>query len=101
MKKIILLFVFFATVSLTAQRMAFSVVEIKAKPHTQKDIVKAFTDTYEGVEMNQGGIVLERMGNGRTNGATHRVVFMWTLGVRMMAEDAISCLLYTSDAADE
>ena len=90
MKKIILLFVFFATVSLTAQRMAFSVVEIKAKPHTQKDIVKAFTDTYEGVEMNQGGIVLERMGNGRTNGATHRVVFMWTLGVRMMAEDAIS-----------
>lgn len=90
MKKIILLFMFFVTVSLTAQRMAFSVVEFKAKPHTQKDILKAFTDTYEGVKMNQAGIVLERMGNGRTKGATHRLVFMWTLGVKMMAKDAIS-----------
>ena len=70
--------------------MAFSVVEFTAKPYTQKDILKAFNDTYEGVKMNQGGIVLERIGNGRTNGATHRLVFMWTLGVEMMADDAVS-----------
>ena len=90
MKKIILLFVFFATITLTGQNMAFSVVEFTAKPYTQKDILKAFNDTYEGVKMNQGGIVLERIGNGRTNGATHRLVFMWTLGVEMMADDAVS-----------
>jgi len=90
MKKIILLFIFFATITLTGQNMAFSVVEFTAKPYTQKDILKAFNDTYEGVKMNQGGIVLERIGNGRTNGATHRLVFMWTLGVEMMADDAVS-----------
>jgi len=90
MKKIILLFMFFATITLTGQNMAFSVVEFTAKPYTQKDILKAFNDTYEGVKMNQGGIVLERIGNGRTNGATHRLVFMWTLGVEMMADDAVS-----------
>ena len=81
---------FFATITLTGQNMAFSVVEFTAKPYTQKDILKAFNDTYEGVKMNQGGIVLERIGNGRTNGATHRLVFMWTLGVEMMADDAVS-----------
>ena len=81
---------FFATITLTGQNMAFSVVEFTAKPYTQKDILKAFNDTYEGVKMNQGGIVLERIGNGRTNGATHRLVYMWTLGVEMMADDAVS-----------
>ena len=81
---------FFATITLTGQNMAFSVVEFTAKPYTQKDILKAFNDTYEGVKMNQGGIVLERIGNGRTNGATHRLVFMWTLGIEMMADDAVS-----------
>ena len=81
---------FFATITLTGQNMAFRVVEFTAKPYTQKDILKAFNDTYEGVKMNQGGIVLERIGNGRTNGATHRLVFMWTLGVEMMADDAVS-----------
>ena len=54
MKQIILVLAFFATVSLSAQTMAYSVVEFKAKPHTQKDILNVFNETFEEVEMNQG-----------------------------------------------
>jgi len=90
MKQIILVLAFFATVSLSAQTMAYSVVEFKAKPHTQKDILNVFNETFEKVEMNKGGITLERLGNGRSNGATHRLVWFWTMGEEMMAEDAVS-----------
>ena len=90
MKQVILVLAFFATVSLSAQTMAFSVVEFKAKPHTQKDILNVFNETFDDVEMNQGGISLERLGNGRSNGATHRLVWFWTMGEEMMAEDAVS-----------
>ena len=76
--------------SLSAQTMAYSVVEFKAKPHTQKDILNVFNETFGDVEMNQGGISLERLGNGRSNGATHRLVWFWTMGEEMMAEDAVS-----------
>ncbi|MDB4303145.1 hypothetical protein N9936_02090, partial [bacterium] len=46
--------------------------------------------TFDSVAMNQGGIKLERIRNGRTNGATHRMVWFWTLGEDLMAEDAMS-----------
>ena len=46
MKQIILVLAFFATVSLSAQTMAYSVVEFKAKPHTQKDILNVFNETF-------------------------------------------------------
>ena len=39
--------------------------------------------------MNKGGVVLERFWNGRTHGMTHRIVFMYTLGVDMVDEDVI------------
>jgi hypothetical protein len=78
------------TLQLSAQTTAYSVVEFKAKPHTQKDILKAFNNTFDSIALIQGGVSLERIGNGRTNGATHRLVWFWTLGVDMMAEDAIS-----------
>ena len=91
MKKILLTLILATfTLQLSAQTMAYSVVEFRAKPHTQKDILNVFNETFEKVEMNEGGITLERIGNGRSNGATHRLVWFWTLGVDMMAEDAVS-----------
>ena len=78
------------TLQLSAQTTAYSVVEFKAKPHTQKDLLNIFNRTFDSVAMNQGGIKLERIGNGRTNGATHRMVWFWTLGEDLMAEDAMS-----------
>ena len=78
------------TLQLSAQTTAYSVVEFKAKPHTQKDLLNIFNRTFDSVAMNQGGIKLERIRNGRTNGATHRMVWSWTLGEDMMEDDAMS-----------
>lgn len=78
------------SIALKAQTMAFSAIEVKVKPYTQDNIAKAFDKVFEGVKMNQGGVVLERFWNGRSNGMTHRLVFMSTLGVDLMEEDAIS-----------
>ena len=89
MKQIILVLAFFATVSLSAQTMAYSVVEFKAKPHTQKDILNVINETFDDVEMNQGGISLERLGYGRSNGATHRLVWFWTMGEEMIGKHPI------------
>ena len=80
----------FLRYNLSAQTTAYSVVEFKAKPHTQKDLLNIFNRTFDSVAMNQGGIKLERIRNGRTNGATHRMVWFWTLGEDLMAEDAMS-----------
>ena len=75
MKKLILsCFVAFTTISLFAQTMAFTCIEIKVKPFTQDNIAEAFDKVFEDVEMNQGGVVLERFWNGRTHGMTHRIV---------------------------
>ena len=90
MKKLILTcFIAFATVSLYAQTMAFTCIELKVKPFTQDNIAEAFDKVFEDVKMNKGGVVLERFWNGRTHGMTHRIVFMFTLGVDMVDEDAI------------
>ena len=78
------------TLQLSAQTTAYSVVEFRAKPHTQKDLLNIFNRTFDSVAMNQGGVSLERIGNGRTNGATHRMVWFWTMGEDLMAEDAMS-----------
>ena len=59
-----------STIVLSAQTMAFTAVEVRVKEHTQKDIEEAFDKVFEGVEMKQGGVVLERIWNGRTNGMT-------------------------------
>ena len=88
MKKLILgLSLMFFTVQLTAQTMAFSVLEVKMKPFTQDNMTKAFEQVFEGVEMNKGGIVLERFTAGRRDGMTHRMVFMYTLGEKMIADE--------------
>lgn len=90
MKKLLFTVAFFATISLTAQTMAFTAVEIKAKDYTQKDIVEAFDKVFDGVKMNQSGVTLERLWMGSTKGMTHRIVWMRTLGVDMVDEGAIS-----------
>jgi hypothetical protein len=91
MKKLfITLLVAVFTLQLSAQTGAYSVVEFKAKPHTQKDLLNIFNRTFDSITMNQGGVSLERIGNGRTNGATHRMVWFWTMGEDLMEDDAIS-----------
>ena len=62
MKKIlmILLLICFSTQWINAQTMAFSAIEVKVKPFTQKDIKEAFEEVFKDVEMNKGAIVLER-----------------------------------------
>ena len=91
MKKMILtLIVALLALNLPAQTMAFTAIEVKAKPFTQKDISESFDKVFEGVEMNNGGVVLERFIAGRRDGMTHRIVFLYTLGEELMDEDAIS-----------
>lgn len=90
MKKLILVVLVFIGTNLTAQTMAFTAVEIKAKDHTQKKIEEAFDKVFEGVEMNQAGVTLERLWMGSTKGMTHRIVWMSTLGVDMIDEGAIN-----------
>lgn len=89
MKKLLFVIGLLTSVFLTAQTMVFSVQELKVKPFTQKDIASAFDDVFDGVKMNQAGVVLERFRKGSSNGMTHRLVFMSTLGVDMIDEDAI------------
>lgn len=90
MKKLVFIMSLMSSVFLTAQTMVFTVQELKVKPFTQNDIASAFDDVFDGVKMNQAGVVLERFRKGSSNGMTHRLVFMSTLGVDMVDEDAIS-----------
>ena len=86
MKKLFFSVAFLATISLSAQTMAFTAIEIKAKKFTQTDIEEAFDKVFEGVKMNQAGVTLERIRMGGTEGMTHRLVWMSTLGADMMDE---------------
>ena len=89
MKKMfmILLLICFSTQWMNAQTMAFSAIEVKVKPFTQKDIKEAFEEVFEDVEMNKGAIVLERFTGGDSNGMTHRLVFLYTIGEKMIADE--------------
>ena len=51
MKKMfmILLLICFSTQWMNAQTMAFSAIEVKVKPFTQKDIKEAFEEVFEDV----------------------------------------------------
>jgi len=90
MKKLFFSVALLATFIMTAQTMAFTAVEFKAKKFTQDNILKAFDKVYEDVKINQGGIVLERIWLGGTKGMTHRIVWMSTLGIDMVDEGAIN-----------
>ena len=91
MKKLIFLLLFLtALIKLEAQTTAFVAVEIKAKDHTQNDIAEAFDKIFEGVKINQGAVILERLWAGRSDGMTHRMVWLSTLGVDLFDEGDIS-----------
>ena len=83
MKKVFIIFLLFcfSTQWMNSQTMAFSAIEVKVKPFTQKDIKEAFEEVFEDVEMNKGAIVLERFTGGDSNGMTHRLVFLYTLAL--------------------
>lgn len=90
MKKLFFSIILFTSVSITAQTMAFTAIEVKVKDHTQNDIEEAFDKVFKDVKMNQAGVTLERIWMGGTKGMTHRLVWMSTLGVDMVDEGAIS-----------
>ena len=89
MKKLFLslLLICFTIQWTSAQTMAFSAIEVKVKPFTQKDIKEAFEEVFADVEMNKGAIVLERFTGGDSNGMTHRLVFLYTLGEKMIPDE--------------
>ena len=58
MKKLLItIIVAVFTLQLSAQTTAYSVVEFRAKPHTQKDLLNIFNRTFDSVAMNQGGVL--------------------------------------------
>ena len=61
----------FSTQWMNAQTMAFSAIEVKVKPFTQKDIKETFEEVFKEVEMNKSAIVPERFTGGDSNGMTH------------------------------
>lgn len=57
-----------------AQIPSFTVQYFDAKPWQQTEIASIFDNFYEGVTFKSGGLYLERLGSGNTEG-THRIVF--------------------------
>ena len=74
MKKISLLIAVFASFYCVAQIPSFTVQYFDAKPWQQTEIAQIFDNYYEGVEFKSGGLYLERLRGGNTEG-THRIVF--------------------------
>ena len=46
MKNFFTVLIVFASLNLSAQTMAFTAIEVKAKPHTQKDVQDAFEKVF-------------------------------------------------------
>ncbi len=93
MKKYLLLIVAFLLISnlqVFSQTPMFTAVEVKVKNFTQDNIAKEFDKVFEGVKMNKGAVVLQRFRSGNQNGRTHRIVFLSTLGTKLMEEGAIN-----------
>ena len=91
MKKIFLYITLLVTVfTLNAQTTVFTSIEIKAKDYAQNDIADAFDNVFKDVTINQGAIILERLWAGRSEGMTHRLVYLSTLGVDLIDQGDIS-----------
>ena len=92
MKKILFLIAFFTTTILTAQTGGYWVQEFKAKPNTENDISKAFDKVYKDIQMNMGGVAIQKLSTGSQNGMTHRFVIFYMLGhyVETMGKDGIN-----------
>ena len=87
MKKILFLIAFFTTTFLTAQTTGYWAMEFKAKSNSENNISEAFDERFKDVKINKGLVVLERLSTGSQNGMTHRLVWLFTLGVTAIEMD--------------
>ena len=92
MKKALLFLNLIFSCALSAQTMAFSVIELKAKDFSEAKVLEDFDKLFDGVKLENGSIVLESIETGSTLGNTHRLAWIYPLGGEMMAEDAIDPL---------
>ena len=92
MKNTILFLTLLFTSLLSAQTMAFTVVELKAKDFSEAKVLEDFDKLFDGVELMNGTIVLESIETGSTLGNTHRLAWIYPLGGEMMAENAVDPL---------
>ena len=87
MKKIILIFFVLFSFNLSAQQLAFTTVDFKAKDNSQNDLAELFDKFFEDAKFNSGSILLERLWQGREKGMTHRIVWIWELDNGGRADD--------------
>ena len=92
MKNTILFLTLLFTSLLSAQTMAFTVIELKAKDFSEAKVLEDFDKLFDGVELMNGTIVLESIETGSTLGNTHRLAWIYPLGGEMMAENAVDPL---------
>ena len=87
MRKLIILFLSIG-MTMSAQQMGFNFIEITAEENSQKKIGEIFDDYMKEKEMKSGGVFLERLLHGNTDGRTHRIVWVWELDNGGFVEEA-------------
>ena len=74
MKPFISIFILLVSIQSYAQIPSFTVQYFEAKPWQEAEISQVFDDFYTELEFNSGGIYLERLRAGNTEGS-HRIVY--------------------------
>ena len=87
MKNILFTLFLLFTFSISAQQMAFTTVDFKAKDNSQENLVDLFDKFFEDAKFKSGSILLERLWQGRMKGMTHRIVWIWELDNGGRADD--------------
>ncbi len=79
MKNILFTLFLLFTFSMSAQQMAFTTVDFKAKDNSQNNLAELFDKFYGDAKFNSGSILLERLWQGAAKGMSHRMVWIWEL----------------------
>jgi len=87
MKKLILFIAILISGVAYSQQMAYSAYEFTAEENAEDQLAELFDARYLDKEFKSGGVSLERLGAGRQNGSTHRVVWIYELGKRGLVSD--------------
>ena len=87
MKNLFILIAILTTGIAYSQQMAYSAWEFTAEENAQDQLAELFDERYLDKEFKSGGVSLERLGAGRQNGSTHRMVWIYELGKRGLASD--------------
>tara|TARA_B100000963_G_C22467536_1_gene598575 strand:- start:125 stop:820 length:696 start_codon:yes stop_codon:yes gene_type:complete len=87
MKNLFTLIAILITGMAYSQQMAFSAWEFTAEENAQDQLAELFDERYLDKEFKSGGVSLERLGAGRQNGSTHRMVWIYELGKRGLVTD--------------